>query len=168
MVQWILALMLSLIPSAPYADTFPATAAAIDRASHEAPLYDGEDGPERTAALLVSLAAHESSFDPRAVHPDTGGDSLGLMQINASNLHRLGLTRERLFDAETNVRAALRLLSESMRACSRRPSWARLALYASGSCDRGGEASRHRVELAARLLRDHPAHWTEPAGAWGF
>lgn len=168
MQAWILALMLMLVPRAPYADTFPATAAAIDKVAHEAALYSGEDGPERTAAQLVALFAHESSFDPLAVHADTGGDSIGLGQVNVSNLRRLGLTRAALFDPLTNARAALRLLSESIAACAWRPSWARLSLYVSGSCNRGGEASRKRVTLATELLRAHPTRWLEREGAWSF
>jgi hypothetical protein len=56
MAIWLLSLMQLLVPQAPYADTFPATAAAIDKVAHEAPLYEDDDGVLRTAVELVALA----------------------------------------------------------------------------------------------------------------
>jgi membrane-bound lytic murein transglycosylase MltF len=166
MAIWLLSLMQLLVPQAPYADTFPATAAAIDKVAHEAPLYDDDDGVVRTAVELVALAFHESHFDPRAVAKD--GSSVGLAQIDVSNLANLGLAkREQLFDVETNLRAALKLMRISHRICRRRPPEDRLANYASGgaTCDvpEGLVASRRRMKLATALLRAHPPRWIEVA-----
>ena len=109
MGAWILSLMQLLVPHAPYADTFPATAAAIEKVAHEAPLYDDDDGVVKTVVELVSLSFHESRFDPRAVNKTK--QSFGLAQVDASNLANLGLTtKDELFDAETNLRAALKLM----------------------------------------------------------
>lgn len=152
-------MMLALVPRAPYADTFPQTAAAIDRASHEAPLYAGEDGPERTAAQLVAIAWFESRFDPRAVGDH--GRSLGLFQVGVSNVRRLDVAIDDLFDPDVAARAAIAMLRSSLRTCRVRPKEFRLAEYASGSCGRGGEASRHRTKLAGELLRAHPVRWFE-------
>lgn len=164
MAVWILSLMQLLVPHAPYADTFPATAAAIERVAHEAPLYDDDDGVARTVTELVSLAFHESHFDPRAI--DKTGTSFGLTQIDASNLGTLGLrTKEDLFDPETNLRAALKLMRISHRLCRQRPPEDGLANYASGggtcSVPEGLVASRRRMKLAAALLKNHPPRWVD-------
>lgn len=164
MAIWILSLMQLLVPHASYADTFPATAAAIEKVAHEAPLYDDDDGVVRTVAELVSLSFHESRFDPRAV--DKGGQSFGLAQVDASNLANLGLTKtEQLFDPETNLRAALKLMRISHRLCRWRPLEDALANYASGggtcSVPEGLVASRRRMRFAAKLLRKHPPRWID-------
>jgi membrane-bound lytic murein transglycosylase MltF len=168
MAAWILSLMQLLVPQAPYVDTFPATAAAIEKVAHEAPLYDDDDGVVRTIAELVSLSFCESHFDPRAV--DKTKTSFGLTQIDASNLKNLGLTsKEQLFDPETNLRAALKLMRISHRLCRRHPPEERLANYASGggtcSVPEGLVASRRRMKLAATLLRHHPPHWVDASPA---
>jgi membrane-bound lytic murein transglycosylase MltF len=164
MAAWILSLMQLLVPHAPYADTFPATAAAIEKVAHEAPLYDDDDGIVRTVAELVSLSFHESHFDPRAV--DKTGQSVGLAQVDVSNLASLGLSkREELFDPETNLRAALKLMRISHRLCSYRPAEDGLANYASGggTCrvPEGLVASRRRMRLATALLKNHPPRWVD-------
>lgn len=163
MHHWILLLMLALVPHAPNVDAFPAIAMAIDRASHEAPLYAGEDGPSRTAAELVALAWFESRFDPRAVGDH--GQSLGLWQIGRSNLRDLGVTEDDLFDPYRAARAALRMMRASFAVCRVRPKEERLAQYAAGGADclRGVRESRHRTALAAELLRAHRVVWIERA-----
>jgi hypothetical protein len=163
MAIWILGLMQLLVPHAPYSDTFSATAAAIDKVAHEAPLYEGEDGVAETAAELVALTFHESTFDPNAVGGD--GTTIGLAQIHVSNLPDLGITRAQLFEPEANLRAALKLIRDSHRFCRKHPKDERLANYASGgttcSVPAALRASRFRMHLAARLLRAHPVRWTE-------
>jgi hypothetical protein len=163
MAIWILKLMQLLVTRAPYADTFPATAAAIDKVAHEAPLYADENGVVETAVELVALSYYESRFDPKAV--DKKKTSFGLTQIDGSNLKNLGLTREQLFDPETNLRAALKLIRISHRLCRYHPREERLANYASGgpTCNvpEGLVESRRRMKLAADLLRKHPVRWTE-------
>jgi hypothetical protein len=164
MAIWILSLMQLLVPRAAYADTFPATAAAIEKVAHESPLYDDDDGVVKTVAELVSLSFHESRFDPRAV--DKTKQSLGLAQVDVSNLASLGIaSKEELFDPETNLRAALKLMKISHRLCGRRPPEDGLANYASGggtcSVPEGLAASRQRMKFAAALLRRHPPRWIE-------
>ena len=164
MAFWILSLMHFLVPHAPYAETFAATAAAIDKVAHEDPLYDDDDGVVRTAAELVSLAFHESVFDPRAVDPE--GQSFGLAQVHVSNLQNLGIARrEDLFDPETNLRAALKLMRISHRLCRGHPGDESLANYASGgptcTVPAGLVASRRRMKLAGALLRRHPPRWID-------
>jgi hypothetical protein len=167
---WVLALMVSLQPEAPWRSTYGGTAIAIDAAAHEAPLYPGEDGPERTAALLVAVSWRESRFDPMAVATDCCGTSLGLLQVHDTNARRLGLMGvNELFDPLTNARAALVLLAESLRICAALPEPDRLSEYAVGRavCDApaGVRDSRAKVRLAVRLLREHPPFWSEAAAS---
>jgi hypothetical protein len=165
MAHWILTLMLALVPHAKYEGTFTTTAAAINRAAHEEPLYAGEDGPARTAAQLVALAWFESRFDPQAVGDH--GASLGLFQIGVSNLPALGMKREDLFDPDKAAHAAIKMMRASFVMCSVRPKEERLAHYAAGGpdCARGRKESRHRTALAAALLRTHRVTWTEVASS---
>jgi hypothetical protein len=172
MWQWILSLMVILQPSAPWKATYEGTARAIDDVAHAEPAYAGDDGPERTAALLVSIAWYESRFDPRAVLEDADGASLGLFQVHDSNLHRLRIVHpDALEDPRASARAALFLIRESFRVCGKRPADELLAMYASGRgrCDvpEGVRASRRRMRLAATMLRERAPYWTEDA-AYGW
>ena len=167
MTIWILQLMVLLQPAAPWRGTYAGTARAIDDAAHEAPLYPGEDGVERTAALLVAVAWRESRFDPMARATDCCGESLGLFQVHGTNARRLGLMGvNELFDPLTNARAALALLAESLRICARTPEDERLSEYASGRalCDvpEAVRDSRAKARIAARLMRERPPYWSEP------
>ena len=165
MFHWILSMIFALAPNSPYRDTFEATAHAIDEVSHETPIYLGEDGPERTAATLVAVAFFESSFDPGAIKDDKGGDSVGLEQINVSNLKWLGMKKEDLLDPKKNLQAAVRLMKASLRMCAGRPSLERLGHYAAGgpncSVQAGLVASRNRLALAKTLLEQHPTYWAD-------
>jgi hypothetical protein len=147
MIDWVLAMLFTLQPEAPWTDTYFETAQAIVDASEESPLFKGEDGPQRTAAVLVSLAWFESRFDQEALGDH--GRSCGLFQIQPRTS---GKTCEELQDADTAAREAIRLIRESFRVCARRPFSERLAWYAGGgSCSRGLRASRHRLGLARRI-----------------
>ena len=68
MSSWILLLMIGLQPAknTPWADTFEHTAEVIATASVQSPLFEGADGPGRTAAFLVALSWFESRFDVHA------------------------------------------------------------------------------------------------------
>jgi hypothetical protein len=167
MAIWILKLMHLLLARAPWIDSYPQTAAAIDKIAHESPLYDGDDGVEQTAAELVALTYYESRFNAHAVNKEQ--NSFGLTQIHSSNLKSLGLNKDQLLDAETNLRAAIILMRISHRLCRRHPKEDGLANYASGggtcSVPEGLKASRRRMKLAADLVRKHPVVWTETPGA---
>jgi hypothetical protein len=161
MYTWILSLMVSLQPSAPWLDTYWETAVAIGRAAEERPLFRGELGKERTAALLVAVAYYESHFDAGALG-DCRKDaprslarcqSVGLYQISKANA-----PADELLDRDDASRHALRLFATSFRICRERPVFERLAWYAAGGngCDRRLELSAHRMSLASRLMREHP------------
>ena len=152
---WILSLMLTLQPKAPWADTYESTAESIATVvESEAPLFAGDKGREMTAALLVSVAWFESTFKPTAI--GDSGRSFGLFQIQKGNLSS-GVTSEILMkDPQIGVREALRLLRKSMQTCTQKKVDERLALYVSGSCERGEPASRARMGYAKHLVAKHP------------
>jgi soluble lytic murein transglycosylase-like protein len=164
MTTWILSLILLLAPATPPARAAE-VAAAIDRVSHESPVYGGEDGVVRTAAELVAITYYESTFRPDAVKDDAGGDSVGLAQVNVSNLRALRMTRDDLLDPVKNLLAATRLIRASHKMCAGRPYTDRLAHYASGgatcSVEAGIKASRLRVKLGVQLLESHPPRWVD-------
>jgi hypothetical protein len=152
MLSWILSLMLVLQPQAPWSDTYPATASAIDQAVQEQPsLFPADaDGRAKTAAVLVALAWAESTFNPKAT---SRSGVRGLFQVGG---------RGDLSDPLKASRVALELVRESFRLCSARPVEERLAVYAAGgvSCkDPGAEAlkkSRYRVMKGLWLVKHHP------------
>lgn len=151
MLAWILVLMVALQPEAPWIATYTGTARAIAEAAEREPIFDGDDGPERTAALLVALAWFESRFQADAI--GDASQSFGLYQI--SRVHAPALELVEPIDATTH---ALRLLRQSMAICAKRPMVERLGWYAAGGpgCDHAHDKSRHRMQLAQRLLREHP------------
>ncbi len=138
--------MLALQPASPWRATYETTANAIaETVAREEPLFAGDLGRERTAALLVALAWHESTFRPDAVGDH--GRSRGLFQVQG---------RGALSDPQDAVKAALGMLRASFDACRARPLKERAAWYASGSCDRGLRESRHRMQLAEWIFRKFP------------
>jgi len=64
-------------------------------------------------SLALAIAQQESSFNPNAVSPPNknGTVDYGLMQINSSNLSSLGLTPASALDPQSNINAAMQLLS---------------------------------------------------------
>ena len=152
LTSWILALMIAMQPEAPWKDTYPATAAAIDLAVREQPslFTDDEDGRAKTAAILVALAWAESTFKPNAV--GAGGTS-GLFQIAG---------RGNLTDPTKAASVALTMVRESFALCRARPVEERLAIYAAGgsSCKdmpaRVLEKSRFRVWKGLSMYKKHP------------
>jgi len=162
MAAWILSLMLFLQPAAPWLDTYPSTARAIDRAAHAFPVYEGEDGVSRTAAELVAIAWYESRFNPRAVAED-GSGTVCLGQIDVRGL---GVAAEALLESVDNcVEAMLARVRESHRVCALRGRGPleRLGQYTGGGgeCDRGLRAARARAKTAEWLVRRYPVRWVE-------
>jgi hypothetical protein len=150
LASWILTLMVALQPAAPWRASYEKTAAAFADAAKADPLFVGERAEARTGALLVALAWHESRFNPRAV---ASKRFMCLFQIDRVHLAD---PERALSDPADCTRAAMRILKESLSKCRHRAEPDRLAFFTSGSCERGGAASRHRMFLASRILRDHP------------
>ncbi len=151
LAAWVLSLMVSLQPRAPWSDSYLETAIAIaDVVEASPPLFDGADGRIKTAALLVSVAWFESRFRVDAVGDH--GSAHGLYQQH---------DRGDLTDPHNATRVAIEQLRISLRACRSHPLDDRLAFYASGGadgCEReaGQRASRHRMSLARRLVARAP------------
>jgi Transglycosylase SLT domain len=156
---WILSLMLGLQPRAPWLASYEDTAKAIATVVEaEVPLFTGERGREKTAALMVALAWAESRFNPGAVGDH--GLSVGLYQMSSANLpspegyRRADLLGHPIASSEV----ALHMLRQSFAVCAARPLNERLAWYASGDsyCQRGQSESRYRVGLAMRAFTKYP------------
>jgi hypothetical protein len=147
---WIVGLMVALEPRSPWRATYERTAEAIARVAEEAPLFDGDAA--RTAALLVSVAWHESRLRPDA--KSANGRWLCLYQVDKRHVADPSKLLE---DPEACTRAAMTILRASLTHCRARPERDRLAFFMSGACDKGLPQSRYRMFLASKLLREHPA-----------
>lgn len=66
--HFVLDMMTKAVPPAkvPWGDTYSTSAEAIATAANNAPLFAGDDGPARTAAIMVGVADMESKLDPKA------------------------------------------------------------------------------------------------------
>jgi hypothetical protein len=175
-IGWAVAFMLAVAPPGPWrgepreetvaryqAIAVDAVAVAYD--PDTPPLFTGPGGRARTVALLLSVAFHESSFRKDVdlgVGPHARGDSglsWCLMQIQVADGRTIegfagpDLVRDRKLCFTTGL-AALR---RSLLACRANPMAERLSAYTSGSCSRGAEQSRRRIESAMTWLSRHPA-----------
>ena len=146
---WALSLMQVLQPEAPWKATYENTANAIVSIAVEHPLNLADKPIERTIALLVSLSWFESRFDPNAHNSkDPGGGSYGLYQAS----------RKPLASVEEDTENALQLIRQSFKLCTGLPPDKLLSWYTTGGpkCFPTKE-STHRMALANRLLKEHPA-----------
>jgi hypothetical protein len=129
------------------------------------PVFGGDHGRARTAALVLAVAYHESGFmkdvdigpcyrgkSGQSARCDSG-KSACLMQIRiADGKTPEGYTREELFkDRRKCFEAGLRLLRSSLGMCKHLPLKHRLAAYASGSCDKGLDGSERLMALADKF-----------------
>lgn len=132
----------------------------------EKPVFGGEKGRARTAALLAAIAWHESGF---ARDVDIGpcyrgrandgarcdhGRAACLMQIHVNPDGRTleGWTKEELFADRTKCfRAGLHLLQKSFASCKANPPKHRLAAFASGRCSAGQSGSEKLLSLGERF-----------------
>jgi len=175
---WLLSVMLSAV--SPGKPRFPVEAieapteglqryegiaAAISRVSldpRERPLYSGALGRARTAALLLTLSYHESSWR-RDVdyglgrHAHGGGRYHCILQVAVDGTTQEGWNAMDLeSDRELCVRAALHILQRSRGGCRSAGPDAWLRLYASGHCTRGRKAIAKRLKTFRSWLADHP------------
>jgi hypothetical protein len=169
--SWVLTLMLKAEPAhaqSPWRASYEATAAAIARAADQRPLFAGQDGAAKTAAVLVSVAWFESRFQPDAegdkpkLADGTRGRarSVCAMQVHESNFAALKVTRaELLSDVQRCFDTGLELLHVSFGVCRAQPLEHRLAHYCVGGngCTlptKGEDA--HRMRLALALFKALP------------
>lgn len=148
--NWVLAKMYALDPSTPWLFTYQETAEAIAQASNADPLFSGDDGPKKTAAVLIALAHFESKFHPNAV--GDSGKSFGLFQIQPPTAH----VDAGLLQVPRNAAPiAIDLIRRSFKVCEAEPLDARLSWYAAGhsGCRKAGLLkSEHRMQLARKLF----------------
>jgi hypothetical protein len=178
LAAWILTVMLATVP--PGRARFPeeaketreagleryeAIAQAIARVTldpRESPLYAGEEGRAKTAALLLALSYHESSWR-RDVdyglgnHAHGGGRYHCVLQVAVDGTTLEGWNERDLVESrELCVRAALHILQRSRGGCREHGPDAWLRLYASGDCTRGRHAIRKRLDTFRTWLAEHP------------
>lgn len=159
-VAWVVGLMAALEPSAPWRGTYEKTAEAIARVAESEPLYEEKGGEERTAALLVAVAWYESRLKPNA--KSGNGQWYCLFQIDKRHLPD---PQKALDDPEVCARAGIKIIKQSMQKCAQKPHDDRLAVFMSGSCEKGVADSRYRMFLAAKLMREHPLVRVDGGGA---
>jgi hypothetical protein len=163
-ITWLVAAMFAWTPAkesdrARYTEIASDIAAvAFDPA--EEPLFSGADGRARTALVLASIAAHESTFradveDGRA--RGDGGTSWCFMQLHIGSGKTVeGWTGQDVTsDRQLCFRAGLHIAKESFRMCNGAPINELLAAYASGQCGRSPE-SRAMMSRAVAYSRHHP------------
>lgn len=162
---WVLRMMLVLQPEAvtPWADTYETTAAVFAEVAIRSPLFPGDNGAERTAALFTSVAWYEGRFDPKA-KGDCGKkvngkcvkppQSVCMFQIGISNLAALHVTQDELLsDVSKCTHAARVMMRLSFDKCKGLPTSDLLGHYASGGDTCGGiRESRHRMNTAAWIF----------------
>lgn len=154
LATWVLALMMILQPRAPWLKTYERTARAIATAAQEAPpLFEDDEDRSKTAALLVSIAWFEGSFNPAAKGKQ---GELGTFQAKPGKLAPEAFRPDFPEDVETQARVALRMVRQSFASCKRNRPEERLAEYTSGFCDAGLEAARNRWSKARWLARRYP------------
>lgn len=121
----LMAMLYHLEPNSPHVPRYGEIALAIEKASNQDPLFpQHEAGSEATAAILVSLAWHESRFHPNIVGDN--GKSFGLFQIQPPTAK---LQANVLLQPATASFIAIDLIRSSFSYCSDRPWVERLSWY---------------------------------------
>ena len=150
LAETILAVSIALSGPTASAERLAPVAAAIANASEAAPLWEGDDGPKRTALLLLSIGWHESHLRPEVLSCKVRGDansSLGAFQLHTRAAWG-GYSQEQVCgDEALQARLALRLLRKQR---DRGVGDERALLRAFAAGDAGKETKAGR-ELAATL-----------------
>ena len=109
--------------------------------------------------LLAAQCYQESTFDPQAV---SFAGAKGLMQIMPGTADHLGVPRSKLYDPETNISAAVKLIKELNTAFSDiRDNYERTN-FILASYNGGGHHIRDAMSLAKRDGKN-PHRWSEVA-----
>lgn len=150
----VLTMMRFLQPFSLHAPQYPEIATAIATASNHDPLFPHrKDGCERTAAILVAIAWHESRFHPNA--NGDNGQSLGLFQIQPPTARVDG---KLLLLPRTASYIAIDLIRTSFQKCEQRPWGDKLVWYAASGhicIDHPviNKQSRDRMATADRVFK---------------
>ncbi len=163
-ITWLVAAMFAWTPAKeearPRYTEIASDLIAVVYDPEEKPLFGGDDGRARTALLLASIAAHESTFrsdveEGRA--RGDGGTSWCFMQLHIGSGKTVeGWSGEDVTsDRKLCFRAGLHIARESFRMCAGFPDIEKLSAYASGQCGRSA-LSRQMVTRALAFSRRHP------------
>jgi len=157
---WVLERMQRLQPETHVAwrHTYQETATAIADAANAEPLWTSRaDGAQRTAALLVAIAYHESRFNPTAIGDH--GSAFGLYQIHVGAIPEAKTANSFLLPRDASI-LAIHIIRESFRVCAPEPPRRRLGNYAYGRGSCGDERSKRNSEMKFRLadeiLKEEP------------
>ncbi len=161
--MWVLGIMTRAQPQSGWTKTYGETAEAIADAANEDPVFSGELGAYRTAALLTAIALHESSFRRDAIGDH--GRSFGLYQVQPGTAKLEGGWEDvNMMDLQTPrvaSKVAVALVRRSLRACHERPLDERLAWFAGGGpkcpdAETALRASRQIFGIARHLFSISP------------
>lgn len=172
MATWVLILIVALCPPARMAalPAFPGWAETEPEwAAREAAIamdIASVTSDPREAAVLVAIGFHEAKFfkdadvgpcyrGPRGDNARCdGGRAASIFQVQAMGADDL---RDLFADRRKAARRALDMVRRSARACvPKHGADAALRAYSSGTCSGGIKESADMVQLARKLLREHP------------
>jgi hypothetical protein len=130
---------------------------AIAVALSEPPIYSGARGRERTVALMLAVAMHESALRLDVDDGTTRGDDgrswcLGQINIGAGTVDGWS-GPDLVADRRKCFTVMHRMLRQSLSACRALPVAERLSSYTAGTCTSAGgrKASRIRMATADRF-----------------
>ena len=109
--------------------------------------------------LLAAQCYQESTFDPKAV---SFAGAKGLMQIMPGTADHLGVARDKLYDPETNIASAVKLIQELTRSFSDIQDNYERTNFVLASYNGGGHHIRDAMALARRDGKN-PHRWSEVA-----
>ena len=109
--------------------------------------------------LMAAQCYQESTFDPKAV---SFAGAKGLMQIMPGTADHLGVPRDKLYDPETNIAAAAKLIKELQQAFSDIREQYERTNFVLASYNGGSHHIRDAMALASRDGKN-PHHWAEVA-----
>ena len=120
----------------------------VEVANAEPSLFAGEDGKAKTAALLLTIAFHESGW--RADALGDGGKSCGIMQTQQPQKWISGSTCDKVrADGKLGYRVGLAILRHAKTTCGvGTPAKVWLGMYASGMCGMAQVAAKKRCAPA--------------------
>lgn len=107
--------------------------------------------------LMAAQCYQESTFDPRAV---SFAGAKGLMQIMPGTADHLGLSRDKLYDPESNIAAAAKYIAELQRAFSDIRDHYERTNFVLASYNGGAHHIRDAMALARRDGRN-PHRWSD-------
>lgn len=172
-------------------DSIASDAMMVAYDPQEKPLFHGSRGRARTLMVILSASTFESSFRKDVdlgigkLAQGDGGKSWCLNQIQLGKVDAEGNTPNRIVvtigggykfsnkpnegwsgtdlvqDRQKCFHAALAVIRSSFAATSKLPLEDRLKVYASGSVDKGEEASRRRMGLAMRWMATKSPHFKD-------